>query len=302
MSLNLLNVQRYLWCEPAAILPSMHKQICDIVRDHVTGEAHQPGGRLDLFQGSGKSAADGFHELEDGTFCGFRNGVYSESVPAGLKIEGDIGTINVHGVIAKRISKVQNSSGVATNLEETLDFAKHDEQVKGVLLDIDSPGGSIVGTPEVAEMVLNLGKPTVAFTDSLIASAAYWIAAQCDLIIASPSADIGSIGVYSAFLDQSRAAEMAGLKVELFNTGKYKGMGMPGRPLTEEQKAHIQEGVDKAFEWFKADVLAQRKISESAMQGQCFDAEDALAEGLIERVGSHADAVEELRALIKTGF
>ena len=301
--MNLLNIQRYLWCEPAAILPSMHKQICDIVSDHASGAAHLSGGRLELFEGTGKSCEDGFYKLEDGTFCGYRNGTYSENVPAGLKIEGDIGTINVHGVIAKRVSKVQNSSGVATNLEQTLSYAKSDEQVKGILLDIDSPGGSIVGTPEVAEMVRTLGKPTVAFTDSLIASAAYWIAAQCDLIVASPSADVGSIGVYSAFLDQSRAAEMAGLKVELFNTGKYKGMGMPGRALSDEQKEHIQAGVDKAFAWFKADVHAQRpSISEDAMQGQCFDAADALAEGLIERVGSHADALAELTALINAGF
>jgi ClpP class serine protease len=83
-----------------------------------------------------------------------------------------------------------------------------------------------------------------------MASAAYWIGVTADAIFAEPSAEIGSIGVYSAFLDESRAFEMEGLKTELFKTGKYKGMGMPGLPLTEDQRALIQAEVDRVNKQF----------------------------------------------------
>jgi len=298
--MDLVKIQQLLWCEPAAILPAMHRQVCEIVRDHATGAAHLAGGRLDGFEPMRCGIENGRHFDEERGWCGYRDGKASFDVPAGVSVEDGIATVFIRGVIAKRVSGVRTSSGVtdATNLEQALAFAREDPQVEGVLLDVDSPGGSVVGTPEVADMVAGLGKPTVAFTDSLMASAAYWIASAADVIVASRSASVGSIGVYAAFLDDSRRHELLGLRVELFKTGRYKGMGAPGIALTDDQRAHIQEGVDRVFGWFKDFVSAQRRIPAAAMEGQVFDAQEALAAGLIERVGSRSDAMEELRGLV----
>jgi ClpP class serine protease len=142
---------------------------------------------------------------------------------------------------------------------------------------------------------------TLAYTDELMASAAMWLSAGCGAIYASQTAKVGSIGVYMAFLDQSRAMEMQGLKVELIKAGRLKGMGMPGTELTDEMRDMLQEEVDKVYGWFTSHVQAHRYVGFDSMQGQAFFGEDAVGRGLVDRIGSRADAVRELKDMIRLG-
>ena len=142
-------------------------------------------------------------------------------------------------------------------------------------------------------------KPVVAFTDSLMASAAYWLCVGSEAIVATQSANVGSIGVFSAVLESSKAFDMAGLQQHLFKTGDIKALGMPGTVLTDVQKEYMQARVDKIFNWFSSSVLESRvTVGDGSMNGQVFQGEEAKQMNLIDQVGDKDDAFELLLELI----
>jgi ClpP class serine protease len=115
-----------------------------------------------------------------------------------------------------------------------------------------------------------------------MASAAYWISAASDRLISSKSATIGSIGVYLAVPDYSEAAAMAGIKMVVIKSGKFKGAGIEGTSLDEGQMANLQASVDEIHSEFKAAVLMKRKmVKAEAMEGQTFSGKQAAAQGLV---------------------
>lgn len=215
-----------------------------------------------------------------------------------------IAEIPIQGVIGKGLSKIEKSCGAVgcEDITSNLQAALSDPAVKGILLNISSPGGTVNGTPETAAAIRMASerKPVVAFTDTQMASAAYWMGSQADMIIASPSASVGSIGVYSAFVDQSRRAEMLGYKVELVKNkeGTFKGAGYPGTALTDAQRENMQECVDQIFSMFSGDVQMKRTVPKGAMRGQSFLASEARSQGLIDDVGGADLARRSLSALI----
>lgn len=161
---------------------------------------------------------------------------------------------------------------------------------KAVVLDLSTPGGMVPGGLELADAVESAArvKPVVAWTGSQAASLGYLIASQADAIMASRSAEVGSIGTVATILDASEMAEKMGVKVHTFVSGDLKRL----TPMNEERAAHVQARVDAAFAEFKRMVLAKRPgIQESAMRGQMFVAPDALQSGLIDAIGSREDAV-----------
>ncbi len=129
-------------------------------------------------------------------------------------------------------------------------------------------------------------KPVVAFSDAMIASAAYWIASQAGEVYVTPSSSIGSIGTYLAWLDETVKMQVEGLKLELFAEGKHKGMGLPGRPLTMDDRQLLQSRVKQINDNFQSTVRRTRPdVGDETMQGQTFTGEDAekngLADGLV---------------------
>ena len=159
-----------------------------------------------------------------------------------------------------------------------------------VVLWFRSPGGIITGIPETAAQLRALGaqREIIGFTDDLCASAAYWLAAQCSSIVATPTADVGSIGVYLAFYDFCAMLEKAGVKLELFKAGTMKGTGMMGKPLTEEERAYLQQGVLESYAAFTADVTMNRAVADEFMQGQTLRGDRAKAANLVDRFTASA--------------
>ena len=188
-----------------------------------------------------------------------------------------------------------------TDVEEVmdeLDEADNDANVAGIVLDIDSPGGTFNGSWELAQTIAGITKPIIAFTAGCMDSAAYMVASACDYIIAAPSASVGSIGVYVAMIDQSAAFEMAGLKTIIIKSGIYKGAGMPGTSLTEDQYSYIQNQVDTLHGTFKGFVNQFREnIPAEAMEGQDFLGFQAIELGLVDELGSFNDAVKAVQLL-----
>lgn len=208
----------------------------------------------------------------------------------------NVAIIRIDGVIDKRMSALEAECFGGCDLDvvdEALAQVTNDRAVTHVVLDIHSPGGGVTGTPETAARIARLAKvkEVHAFVNCQACSAAYWLASQADLIAAAPSATVGSIGVYMALLDESRALEMEGYSVNLIKAGKHKAMGASFQKLTDEERAIFQGQVDSIYADFKKAVTASRRIADSTMQGQSFDGKTALKLGLVDVLTS--DSLEE---------
>lgn len=195
------------------------------------------------------------------------------------------------GILGKHLSSMEEScsGGLSVDrIQSALRSALADEKVAAVMLHLDSPGGIVYGMPETAALVRALAakKPVAEFCDSLTASAAKWCTCCADYSYITPSAETGSIGVYSAFVDYAKWCEKQGVSVKLITDGgAYKGAGFPGTSLTSEQEAKIQADVLACSAQFKADVrLGRRDIADTSMQGQCFTGAAAVAAGLADAV------------------
>jgi signal peptide peptidase SppA len=253
----------------------MHENLCNIAWAHVSEAAHEPQGISSTFELSENVKKDA------------------------VQYVGSTAIVDVNGVIGRKFSSFLNSSGVTSVdvLDNIMRHLANDEFTKSIVLNMDTPGGAVTGTPETADTIAEVGaeKPVVAFADGLMASAGYWLAASADSIIASKSADVGSIGVYLAFLDVSRKLDSEGVTLELFKRGKFKGMGVPGSSLTEEQRELLQSGVDKIYDEFTSFVRSNRRVDSSAFEGQTFTGQDAIDAGLVDRIGTISDAIAEAK-------
>jgi signal peptide peptidase SppA len=199
-------------------------------------------------------------------------------------IQNGVGTIPIVGVIGKNLSPIEKMMGAVdvNDISMAVDLFAADPAVEKIAFNISSPGGTVTGIEELANKVRNLEKPTMAYTDTEMASAAYWISAASDRVISSKSATIGSIGVYLAVPDYSEAAAMAGIKMVVIKSGKFKGAGIEGTSLDEGQMANLQASVDEIHSEFKAAVLMKRKmVKADAMEGQTFSGKQAAAQGLV---------------------
>jgi signal peptide peptidase SppA len=155
-----------------------------------------------------------------------------------------------------------------------------------------SPGGIVTGIPEAGAEIRRLGetRKIVAFTDDLCASAAYWLAAQCSRIVATPTAAVGSIGVYLAFYDFCGYLEKMGVKLELFRSGDLKGIGVMGNPLDEAAREYLMDGVKDARKMFVKAVTDMRALEEATMQGQTLEGAAAKKANLVDGFKPSASA------------
>ena len=212
-----------------------------------------------------------------------------------LEVRGNTAIIHIDGAIDKNLSAWDRLCLDATDLrdvDQALDTAAAANSIRNVLLVIDSPGGSVTGVPETAAKIAALAeqKNVFAYTEGMCCSAAYWLAAACDQIYSTSSAQIGSIGVYLALVDQSTRLANAGLKVNLIKDGSLKAAGAGFKELTDDERSHFQAQVSQIGAEFRAAVQAKRPdVSLSTMQGQSFfggrNVELGLSDGLVSGMG-----------------
>lgn len=218
-----------------------------------------------------------------------------------LSIEDGIGVVAIEGPILRKPDLFAKVFYGATSSEEIADALQEiagRDDIRAVLLNIDSPGGTVAGTPELANAVaaLDKKKPVYAFSSGLMCSAAYWVASQARAIYSTPSAQVGSIGVVQAVVDNSAALDRNGIKVEVFSVGKYKAMGAPGTPLTDDQRELISSNLAEIASDFHAAVLARgRAIPAEAMEGQTFSGRQAQRHNLAGMVPDRAEAMRRLK-------
>lgn len=220
-----------------------------------------------------------------------------------VEVDRGLATVRIQGTLLREASEAERRafSAYGVDYTETAAVAKALKNLEAtpgvsvVLLDIDSPGGTVNGTPELASAVRSLARHchVYAYSPGLCCSAAYWVASQCDGLYAAPSARVGSIGVLLPVTDSSEAYSKSGIKVEMFTAGRYKGTGMRGTSLTEDQRALLQEQVNTTWAEFKAAVNFRRSVPEEAMEGQTFSGRQGVNFGLVDGCVDTLAAVQE---------
>ena len=176
----------------------------------------------------------------------------------------NIAYLPLYGVIDQHASWIlELFGGTSTDLfGRAFDMAVADTTVGAVVIDVDSPGGSVYGVQELSDKIYNARdkKPIIAVVNSMMASAAYWIASAADEIIITPGGEAGSIGVIAMHFDYSEAISKAGVKPTIITAGKYKAEGNPYEPLNSDVKDYFQERVDDYYSAFVGAVARNRGV------------------------------------------
>lgn len=207
---------------------------------------------------------------------------------------GDVAVIPICGPIFYKPSwyAMYFGGAILTTIRSQFRTAVNDPNVKAIVFPCDSPGGIIDMVPEFAkELFAARGtKPMMAVADTMIASAAYWLAAQCDQIYVTESSRVGSVGVYAEHEDISGMLEQIGVKITLIAYGEHKCDGNPYEPLSDEARETIQASVNRAGEKFTLASARGRGVTKKVVldtfgQGQMFDGDEAITLGMADKIG-----------------
>jgi protease-4 len=237
------------------------------------------------FVGVGGGGGVGEGVIEKGT---------SQDKIAVIQISGDI------------VSAVDPNVGGASSaaIIEQLDQAADDSDIKGVILDLNTPGGSVVGSDEIYRRVQEFrkkGKPVVALMEEVAASGGYYIAAAADKIIANPATITGSIGVIAILPNVTQAEDKIGVHAVILKSGPFKDAGSPFRDMTPDEHAIFQKMIDEAYHQFVAAVADGRHMDESKVtqlaDGRIYTGNQAAALGLIDLLGDRTTAFTEAKNL-----
>lgn len=217
--------------------------------------------------------------------------------------QGSVARIRIEGPIEQRgsIWTLLFGGAALDFIEAEFDAALADPDVKGILLEVDSPGGTVYGVPELARRIRAARgqKPIVAVANAEAASAAYYLASQADEVVVTPSGQVGSIGVLYLHTDLTGMAEKQGVAFRIFRSQERKADVNPYESLSEEAAADIQAKVDAYDAMFVQDVARGRGVTVEKVRadygsGRMFLAKDALKAGLVDRIETLEEAATRL--------
>jgi len=209
-------------------------------------------------------------------------------VEPGYENQGGVAVIPIMGVLTKNPDWWEDGTAM-NNVKAAFRAAVDDPSIHSIVLFIDSPGGTVDGTQELASVIEGARgqKPVIAYTDGMMASAAYWIGSAADKIyISGDTVDVGSIGVVCAHIDISKLEDRFGVKVTEIYAGKYKRIASEHAPLSDEGRASIQDRIDTFYGIFVDNVARNRGITvEKALEmadGKLFIGQSAVDIGLVD--------------------
>lgn len=272
------NIIRFVRETPWAILESKLHDITDMLRFHAAGHRLTPE-EIQARIGNGPPRRD----------------VYS--------VDG-VAVIPVYGVITPRADVMTEMSGGTSidRLQQAVRAAVADDKIHSILLDVNSPGGSVAMLTEMASEIRQARrkKPVVAIANTMAASAAYHLASQANEVVVTPSGSVGSIGAIATHDDISASLEQAGVKTTVVTSSKFKGELSPFAPLSDDAKAQLQQTVDKYGQMFELDVARGRgvpvdTVREQYGQGRMLLARDAQAAGMVDAVASFDDTLARMQ-------
>lgn len=267
---------------PWAIRPEMLGEIQNIYRMHMRGD------KIDIKAIEEKLGRDLKNE------------------PKGYQVKDGVAVLTIDGVIAKRMNLMMEISGGVSSELIARDFkqALADPDVRSILLDIDSPGGTVAGTQELANLIFEARsqKTIIAYADGTMCSSAYWIgSAAGKMYISGDTVEVGSIGVVAAHVDYSEWERQKGIKTTEITAGEYKRILSDVRPLTESGRAYLQDILDTMYSAFLSDVAKFRgvsvdKVLSDMADGKIFIGKQAITAGLVDGVSTFDRLISELSA------
>ena len=227
--------------------------------------------------------------------------------------EAKILLLDISGTITEKRSSgglgLRQKASLVTRIKEELQKAERDSSIVGLIVKIDSPGGTVTASDIIYHELMQFKKRTkvrvVACFTGLATSGGYYIASAADELIAHPTAITGGIGVIAMKFNGAGFLSKLGIQEETIKSGDKKDLWSPFRPATAEEREIIQTIIDKLHERFVEVVLAGRMSSlskgeiERLADGRIFTADQALEVRLIDRVGYLDDAVEEMKRSLK---
>jgi signal peptide peptidase SppA len=257
-----------LFNSPWAIYPQKLDEMIDTYGDHIKNDKIDFNALIDRQQAGNREL---FTQVEDSA------------------------VIDVKGPLSKGSSLFSFffDASSTKNIQLAIEAALENREINKIILDIDSPGGTVDGSFELADFINNAKreKPILAFSDGMIASAAYLIAASADSItITGKTNQVGSIGVIARHVDFTKMDESTGIKVTEFVTGKYKNLFSSDRALDDFATKEIQAQIDYIFSLFVADVSDRRPdltIEQIVgMEAKVFIGQQSIEAGLVDSVST----------------
>lgn len=213
-----------------------------------------------------------------------------------------VGVIYINGELSTESSSGGLLGGGTTGSDEItaeIKSAKDMGEVKAVVFEVNSPGGSVVASREIYEEIKALDKPKVAYFREVAASGGYYVSAGTDYIISDPDAITGSIGVIAIFEDLSGLFQKLGINYTIVKSGELKDLGSQNRPLTDKERAVVEGIVNETFDEFK-NVVEQGRAGKLNMQkfNEILDARiltgrQAKSIGLVDQLGNKDDAIKK---------
>lgn len=192
------------------------------------------------------------------------------------------------------------------HINDQLMRAYNDAEVKSVVLDIDSPGGSVNGVDQTADLIQAVGleKPIVTAAGSILASGAYWLASQTNRIYSTQMTQAGSIGVKMQHMEYSKMLEKEGVGVTVLRKGRYKALVSNVEPLSAEAKKEIEHDMDYIYDRFTMAVAIGRGVTQDVVktqmgEGKTFWGMEARNVGLVDEIGDLSAAVAHAQGLVE---
>lgn len=213
---------------------------------------------------------------------------------------GNVALIPLEGVITGNGADMLGQATISSqDIVQFIKDAEENPQIKAIVLEINSPGGSAVASDEIATAVKNVEKPVVALIREVGASGGYWVASAADHIIANRMSITGSIGVISSYLEFSGLMEKYGVGYERLVSGERKDIGIPYKKLSDEEKQLFQKKLDRIHQFFIEEIAANRQMEQQEVEkiatGEFFLGVEALSLGLVDALGDQATVDQYLK-------
>lgn len=213
---------------------------------------------------------------------------------------GNVALIPINGVITAEGEKALGQSTISsTTLVHFMEEADKNSQIKVILLEINSPGGSAVASDEIATAAKRVQKPVVALIREVGGSGGYWVASAADYVIANRMSITGSIGVISSYLEFSGLMQKYGVNYERLVSGEHKDIGSPYKPLDPTEQGILQDKMNKIHNFFVEEIAQNRHMDKKAVErlatGEFFLGIEALNLGLVDQLGDRTTAEEYIK-------
>ena len=216
-----------------------------------------------------------------------------------------IAVVPVEGTIASADSTVGGVQSTVTpeGLEAALDQAADDEAIKGIVLEVNSPGGGVTASDQMHQSIVDFkeatGKPVIVSMGDTAASGGYYISAAADEIVANETTLTGSLGVIITLTNFSEAADKYGIKQEVIKSGKFKDIGSSFREMTPEEREIFQSIVNESYSEFVSVIVQGRGLPEERVReiadGRIYSGEQAKVLGLVDEFGDLETAAGDAR-------